>query len=178
MVSVLFLMALAHPAGPASESPTGTPPVQALAVMDAKGRMTLTRVQPVCGTGPMTREVEVNAEPKRGDKEPFKIKARITKMVLTVVELQADYVEAYTVDGKAIPAAKLVELLAKERTVLLSLDGKKIDPFYLELYKEGTIVLVPPAELWHTDVGFAPVGVAMPKEDLPAPREKLDKDKE
>ena len=36
-------------------------------------------------------------------------------------------------------------MLAKEKTVLVAMDGKKLDPFYTQLYKDDTIVLVPPA---------------------------------
>jgi hypothetical protein len=73
---------------------------------------------------------------------------------LTIVELPAHVVQACTVDGKTIEAAKLGELLAKERAVLIALDGKRVDPFHLELYKEGTIVLVTPANLWNRGSGM------------------------
>src|SRR5262249_62103595 len=65
--------------------------------------------------------------------------------MVTTAELPARNVEAYTADGRAINAEKLRTLLAKERTVLVAMDGKKLDPFHLQLYKDDTIVLVPPA---------------------------------
>ena len=76
-------------------------------------------------------------------KEPVKVK--VTSAIVTTMELAAKEVEAYNVDGKRISAETLASLLAKDRPVLLALDGKKVDPFQLQLYKEGTIVLVPPA---------------------------------
>ena len=72
-------------------------------------------------------------------------KRRLPRARVTTAELPAKNVEAYTMEGRAIPTEKLAELLAKERNVLVALDGKKVDPFFLQIYKEGTILLVPPA---------------------------------
>jgi RNA polymerase sigma factor (sigma-70 family) len=52
-------------------------------------------------------------------------------------------VEAYDTEGQFIDAKKLAELLAKETAVLMATDGKKVDPFYLQVIKPGTVVLVP-----------------------------------
>jgi hypothetical protein len=122
---------------------------QGLAVINDKGSLTITRVEAVMGT----KEVWLKTAAKK-DAEKVQVKATVTSVQLTVVELPAHVVQAYTVDGKAIEAAKLGEMLAKERTVLITLDGKKADPFHLELYKEGTIILVTPANLWDRGNGF------------------------
>src|SRR5205823_9975053 len=94
--------------------------------------------------------------PKKKAGEKVVVRAKVTQLTVTVVELPAHVVAAYTVDGKPVAAAKLAELLAKERTVLIALDGKKVDPFYLQLYKEGTLVLVPPGDLGGVDHGGYP----------------------
>jgi RNA polymerase sigma factor (sigma-70 family) len=52
--------------------------------------------------------------------------------------------EAFDTAGKAVDAMTLSDLLRKETAVLVSTDGKKVDPFYLALVKEGTVILVPP----------------------------------
>ena len=61
---------------------------------------------------------------------------------------------------------------------LVALDGKKVDPFHLQLYKDGTIVLVPPANTLNLG-GYGgaiggytgPVPVPVPfAEPIPPPR--------
>jgi hypothetical protein len=94
--------------------------------------------------------------------------------MMMTAELPAKYVEAYTVDGKAISAEKLAPMLQKEHTVLVSMDGKKVDPFYLQLYKEGTIILVPPANTFGMGGGplIAPAQGNVTPEVFPPPREE------
>jgi hypothetical protein len=53
-------------------------------------------------------------------------------------------VEAFGMDGRRIPLKNLANLLRDERPVLLSANGRKVDPFYLQLIKEGTVILVLP----------------------------------
>ncbi len=171
MFSLIVLAALAQP--PAAEVATGAEPVQGLAAIDTKGHLTIWRVSPTC-YGQMHQEIDLKSgNPKDGDKDKVVAKAKVTNLQLTVVEMPAKSVEAYTVDGKAIAADKLAELLAKERTVLITTDGKKSDPFHLQLYKEGTIVLVPPASIWGPDqfaTPFGPPGVVpTPLPEVPPP---------
>jgi hypothetical protein len=172
MYSMILLAALAQPAGPEPAVPIGMAPDQGLATIDAKGKLIIWRVTTSCFGAP-SQEVELNAADK---KETEKAKAKITNMMLSVVELPAKNVEAYTVDGKPIAAAKLAELLAKERVVLVALDGKKADPFHLQLYKEGTIVLVPPANVMGMDNGLQgplPLPVPAPLPPFPPPDRKI-----
>ena len=98
-------------------------------------------------------------------------------MQLTVVEMPAKNVAAYTADGKPIPAPKLAELLAKDRTVLVAMDGKKVDPFQLQLYKEDTIILVPPANL--EGLQYGPYITPAPKgpEEMPPLKKMPQKEK-
>ncbi|HEV7222765.1 MAG TPA: hypothetical protein VGN42_08695, partial [Pirellulales bacterium] len=53
-------------------------------------------------------------------------------------------IRAYA-DGKELDAAQLADKLAKTTHVLIS--TKKVDPFYLDVIKEGTIQLILPASL-------------------------------
>jgi hypothetical protein len=146
MFGLVLLAALAQPA-PEPAAPGGMAPEQALAVIDAKGKLTITRVGCACA-----QEMTVT---KGADKEAVQVKVKVTSLTLTTAELPAKYVEAYTADGKPVTPEKLATLLARERPVLVAGDGKKADPFYLALYKEDTIVLVPPANtLAATPMGF------------------------
>lgn len=50
---------------------------------------------------------------------------------------------AYDVSGKPVNARQLADRLAKETAVLLAADGNDVDPFHLQLIKEGTLILAP-----------------------------------
>jgi hypothetical protein len=54
-------------------------------------------------------------------------------------------VQVYGSDGKKISLKDVPRLLKKATPVLVSADGKKVDPFYLRLAREGTLVVVSPA---------------------------------
>jgi hypothetical protein len=160
MFTLILLAALVQPDvpqpdGPKSPVQSSTAPDQGLAVINDKGTLTITRLGYV-----ESKEVWLKA-PAKKDSEKVQVKTTVTSVQLEVVELPAHVVQAYTVDGKAIEAAKLGEMLAKDRTVLIALDGKKVEPFHLELYKEGTIVLVTPANLW--DRGHGTYGLPGPQ---------------
>jgi hypothetical protein len=139
MYSLLLLSALA----PSAAEPSGMAPEQAVASIDAKGKLTITLVACAC-YGPGSHEVEVQ-ETKGTDKVAAKVKVKTSSVTVTTVELPAKHVEAYTADGRPVDADKLASLLAKERTVLVAMEGKKVDPYHLQLYKDDTIILVPPA---------------------------------
>jgi len=51
-------------------------------------------------------------------------------------------VQAFDTKGKRIEAKKLPDLLKKKTAVLVSADGQPVDPFYLQLVKDGTVVLI------------------------------------
>jgi hypothetical protein len=172
MFSLALLTALALP-GAEPAAPGGMAPEQALAVIDAKGKLTITHVSCNC-FGPAVQENTLALPAKGDEKAPAKVKVKVSTVTLTTAELDAKHVEAYTVDGKAIPAEKLTQMLAKEKTVLVTMDGKKLDPFYTQLYKDDTIVLVPPANTlnagggaWGAGPGYGVVPVPAPFPDAP-----------
>ena len=159
MMSSLVLLAALVQAAPEPAAPSGMPPEQALASIDAKGNLTIVHVACSC-VGNMNGGYIMPAHgPKETAKGPGKPKIKVANLTVTTAELPAKNVEAYTADGRAIDADKLRTLLAKERTVLVAMEGKKVDPFFLQLYKEDAIVLVPPANTIPMDGGFAPYGV-------------------
>jgi len=172
MYTLLVFTVLAQaPEVPAT--PGGAPPEQVLARIDGKGNLTLTSVTCAC-YGPAQQEHTVNAGDPRG-KEKTPVKVKTSSVIVTTAELPAKHVEAYSVDGKAISAETLATLLAKEKTVLVAMDGKKVDPFHLQLYKDGTIILVPPANTLQLGGGMGsyvggysgPVVVPVPAPGIP-----------
>jgi hypothetical protein len=172
MYSLALLTALALPAADPA-APGGVAPEQALAVIDAKGKMIITHVSCAC-YGPAVQE---NVVVVPGEKET-KAKVKTSTVMLTTAEIDAKHVQAYTVDGKTVPAEKLATMLAKEKTVLVTMDGKKLDPFYTQLYKDDTIVLVPPANTLNVGGGaYGAYGVVPPPPvpDLPPDKPPVEK---
>jgi hypothetical protein len=178
----LFLVAvLAQPAAePAAAG--GLPPEQALASIDARGNLTITHITCACpGPAQYLQPAVPAPETPGAENAPAKTKpkVKVTSLMVTLTELPAKDVQAYTADGRRITAERLATLLAKERTVLVALDGKKVDPFHLQLYKEDAIVLVPPANTVGTGGGFGGWGYGseyVPATPAPPPiRRKAEK---
>src|ERR1051326_615014 len=169
----LLLFAMAVPSAPTPDpehqTPKGTSPVQCVASIDGKGKLTIARMMPTCSG---VSEVELRAQLKREGKEPLTVLVtpKVTRFELVIVELQAEDVLAFSTYGKPITAKDLAERLAKERTVLVAVDGKKVDASMLQFYKEDTIVLVPPAGLWADSAAVAPEPDIKEKKDEPLPK--------
>jgi hypothetical protein len=83
------------------------------------------------------------------------------------VKVDGEEVFVHDLDGKKVPADKLPDLLAKEAPILLSSNGK-VDHFYLQTTKEGTLVMVLPPQQFYGVPKF-PQGVFPKKELAPAP---------
>jgi hypothetical protein len=177
--TLLLLTALAQPVEPAvppqpGNAPGGMAPEQVLASIDAKGKLTIVHVSCNC-YGPMAQENTVEV-PGKKDEKPTKVKVKVSSVVMTTAELPAKHVEAYTAGGERIEPEKLAKLLAKERTVLVATDGKKVDPFHLQLYKDDTIVLVPPANTLNMGGATGAYGIGVtPAEAVPVPVPPVDR---
>ena len=160
MYTLLVLTVLAQPEKP--DAPTGQAPTQMVAGIDSRGTLRLTFATPSYGgcyggwgSGPsMPPPSPPGVTPAKAPAPP---KVKVTTVTVTTAELAAKHAQAYTADGRTIPAERLAALLAKERPVLVALDGKKVDPFYLQLYKDDTLILVLPANT--LNVGWGGAGV-------------------
>jgi hypothetical protein len=183
MYTLLLLSALAQPVEPPvppqpGDLPGGMAPEQVMACIDAKGNLTIVHVTCNC-YGPATQETTVEV-PAKKDEKPTKVKVKMSSVVMTTVELPAKHVEAYTAGGERIEPEKLAKMLAKERSVLVAMDGKKVDPFHLQLYKDDTIILVPPANTLNMGGGLNPYTYPVPSIDIapPPPLEKERREKD
>jgi hypothetical protein len=127
-----------RPAGPARRLPKGPPPLTALAVIEPKGRLTL-RV-PVACYEPQT----VRIPSGHGSGQAVAVTSYMPAVKEQVQVHDLKEVKAYDADGKRLIAGALAAKLRKECPVLVSANGEKVDPFYLQLVKEGTVILVVP----------------------------------
>lgn len=141
--------------GPKAE--VGMQPTLARASIDAKGVMHILEGAEASQTV-MTKVVEdVN-----GVMVERAVPIRITRSVTVKRAVDAKWVKAHGVDGKPIDAAVLAAVLRESTIVLVASDGKAVDPYFLQIIREGTIVLVPPAT-----INF---GSSRPPEPIPVPK--------
>lgn len=163
MKCVLLCVALAAPA-PVQDKivpPKGLPPSWATAVM-REGKLTLqfSVLVPVVRTETRQRTVNVGG---REVVETYQV--NVTSYQIRHVMTQIDKARYYDTAGKEINADRAARRLSKETVVLLSADGKPLDPYYLRTVKDGTLTVVRPVE----GGPFVP-GVALP---TPTPRPPL-----
>jgi hypothetical protein len=139
MLHPLFaLVVLAAPA-PDPVVPAGPPPQLAVVHLTRDGDLVQRAV--VAVAVPVLREKTIIVKGKE---------VKVTEAA-TMVEYRTEErttkvrgLEAYDTAGKLIPAERLPELLARDTLVLISADGKKLDPACLRVIKEGTLILVLP----------------------------------
>jgi RNA polymerase sigma factor (sigma-70 family) len=115
----------------------GAPPITGMARVDEQGRLVL-RIRGSVAT-PVSETVV------HGGREQT-----VTRYVLvgTVTEqlLDVNKAEVYDLDGKRVKPQALTEALEHEAPVLVATDGRKVDPYHLQLIKKGTLIVVlPPA---------------------------------
>src|SRR5690242_3892578 len=108
MTLSLVLLAALAPSAPEPAAPSGMPPEQALASIDAKGNLTITHVACFC-VGFPGGEAAVPGHEAKGEtgKGPAKAKVKVTNFAVTTAELPAKNVEAYTANGRPITAETL-----------------------------------------------------------------------
>jgi hypothetical protein len=143
MVRTLFSVALGLAlAGPAVAQPKDKPargpaPVIATVHLDGNGRPIIARVRTV----PQQR-IELVQE-KVGNVVVQRQVAR-TVMVYVTEHVVLDNVQILDGTGKRLDPGQARRLIKGETPVLMSADGKAIDPFYLRALREDTVILVAP----------------------------------
>jgi hypothetical protein len=137
-LSVLLLPLLAAGAD-AGDMPRGVPPTINLVRLNKKGELVMLVIIPV------TREVlEKRSEDRGGKKVEVEVRKLVTETMVRQQTVDARGMQASEVGGKKIDPKKLPTLLAKQTPVLISSDGKPINPIYLKLFKKDTLILTFP----------------------------------
>jgi len=146
-------LALGAPVPPAAPSgPVGpVPRLLGLKVADGKVTIPVTRTEKQQGAGVVV--VGINGNPNGGQ---FVIQQDVTKSV-TVPLAEVKDLKVYTADGKEVPVADAEKQLKTGGTVVVSADGKKVDPRHLKLFRDDVLVLVSP-ELALPTAGEARLG--------------------
>jgi hypothetical protein len=129
----------------AANRPVPASPIPTRARMDEKGRVIFrptlakavweTIVYSIC---------ERTEAGQRIREESRKIMIPVVVVSRDELAVEPQYVHFFDVAGKPIDAATAAQRLAKEATVLISGDGKKVHAFYLRAVEPGTLVCVLP----------------------------------
>jgi hypothetical protein len=115
----------------ATELPIGQQPVQALAAIADGGKLTIKSA--------LGYRVPVTIDDNKTHTPTTRYEF---KSVLRPQTFAANQYKAYDVRGNPIPANRVRKALQSETPVLVSADGKFVDPLHLRLYKMDVIVLV------------------------------------
>ena len=133
--------------------PKGPPPFQALA------RATLNKgVIEFRLTVPYL--VQVFQETKTVVEGKEVIKTTVVAKLVTredARQVKEKELQAFDATGKKVSAKALLKRLKKPGAVLVSADGAKVDPFYLEIIKKDTLVLILPSPKSEPESGLKPM---------------------
>lgn len=120
--------------------PDGLAPIQVLVVLDKDRRLSVSRK--VSYYEPQTETVTL----KNGQKHRITYYAQKHHDHATVYDFQK--VRVHDAKGRAVDLSELRKRLKNETLVLISADGRMVDPLHLRLFKEDTLVfLLPPQAL-------------------------------
>jgi hypothetical protein len=110
------------------QRPKGPGPMRKLAFLDQRGGVTV--------QGTIWKDILV----------PEKTGKMVRRKVpyTQVIHYPPGSVGVFDTDGKKVCPKALVKLLKNPVPVLVSADGKKVDPYYLRGVKKGTLILVLP----------------------------------
>jgi hypothetical protein len=118
--------------------------------IDEKGRVIfrpILRFKPVYET--RERTVAWNTETGPCTKTvPYTVCHLVMEIHCEELAVEPNYVQFFDTEGNLVEAATAAQRLVKEATVLVSLDGEKVNAFYLKAVQPGTLVCVLPFDIW------------------------------
>jgi hypothetical protein len=136
-------------AGADPDPPAGPAPSLVVGQVDAKGNLVVHVTYEVIV--PVLTKVEVIVDGKKEIRDVPVARKEVRQTTQTHDLSRAIVTNAR---GKKIAADELAKLLSRPRPVVLATTGRAVDPGYLGLLKDDTIVIVVPA----------PAGIPVPKE--------------
>ena len=137
--SVVAVFAIGHDAGAADRLvlPKGPAPQYAIAEIDKAGRLTLqSSVQQD------VPEYRSRFRLKDGKKIREKYLVYIPRTVINISRMRLADVEFFNANGEKIDAENAQDRIGKRKIVLVSKDGKPVDPFYLKILQKSTLIIV------------------------------------
>jgi hypothetical protein len=135
--------------------PKGLPPTIMAVRVDGAGQPFLVVMKPMIVPRQETVQVKV------GNEIQNRVQMRLVMQMIEMRKpLDSEKVRFFDAAGKRIDFKEALKRLTKMTAVFVSADGKEVDPFYLRLAREDTVVVVSP-ELAGPDLG-GPVAIPPP----------------
>jgi hypothetical protein len=140
LLSILTSGALAAPVPEQPEAgPKGPPPVVMTVKVGPDGLPFIERMVTEYVPEERVEKVQVG-----NDTVERKVTVRVPVLRQFRLALDSREVQVFTPDGKRVDPRDVRSLVKKTMPVLVSTDGKPVDPFYLQLVKENTLIVVSP----------------------------------
>jgi hypothetical protein len=163
MLLPILSLALAAPAPePPPQPPKGPAPRVMVLNVDKDGKPYFEAVVRVATTVPQQRTSVVLVGGQQ-QVRTVTVQVPVTTLEQRRISLTDEGVSVYSPDGKKLDPKDLPKQTGPA-PVLVSADGKEVDPFYLGLVKQGTLIVVGPAlhSAQPSDESNAPPGAAGP----------------
>jgi hypothetical protein len=120
--------------------PKGQPPTLVLAKADREGLA----IRQMVRVAEYRQEQRTRTVKQNGQDRQVPYQVTVLDQRMEAREMRAGKFQAFGTDGKPVDAKAAAGQLKGWTAVLLSADGKRVDPFYLQVIKEGTLVIVLP----------------------------------
>ncbi len=191
--SLILATAVSAAPVPKEAGPPGLPPrvLDLTADPDGKVRVQVYRSETIKVPAQGVNR-PANALPQQPVPAPIE---RTVRRSLKVELSEVKDLTLYTADGKEADKALLKKLTTEGGVVVVSADGKKVDPKYLKLFRDDTLILVspeltattqtvnrtvealPPAALQQLQLRVAPAQLVLPPAAPPPPVQPPPPDK-
>jgi hypothetical protein len=138
--SLLTVLALTLSAPlPVREAPQGPPPRILVVEIENDGQPVIITPVTEMRAVPVTVNVVVGGQvQQRTETRSVVVESRVK------VSLTDRPTEVFGLDGKRLTAEEIKKRITRSGPILVSSDGKPVDPFYLRLAREGSVVVVSP----------------------------------
>jgi hypothetical protein len=134
--------------------PQGPVPIDVMVHVDEDGQLVIRRR--LCMYFPLPARMDSDEQrPQQGTRK------RTYEIVEAEERISIKEVRIYDTDLRRISAEKLTEAGKEERHALLSVDGKPVDPYYLQVVRDGTPIIVSRAVPDAIFVTFQPGAIAV-----------------
>jgi hypothetical protein len=137
-------------------SPRGPQPVQCLAVVDDTGQLVLRRIVKEFRTEKRLQTID-------GEEQEVTVRVPLFREVMDRHALRT--VQGFRATGQRLAQESLAALLTEGCPVLVSADGQQVDPFYLQIVKDDTVVLIVNPSRGPAPAARAPTGapISLPR---------------
>lgn len=156
--SLILAAAVSAAPVPKDAGPPGPPPRVLDLAADPDGKV---RVQ-VYRTETIKVPIQGINNPANANPPPQQIREQTIRRSMRVELSEVKELTLFTADGKEADKAVLKKLATEGGVVVVSTDGKKVDPKYLKLFRDDVLILAAPELTATTSTVTRTTGLALP----------------